>query len=59
MKRYVFRSMEVSGNTSPDILNYKPTIEQIRKELRTVDDSILGKSAHINVALKEYKTAKK
>lgn len=59
MKRYVFNSVEFSGNPSPDILNYKPTIEQIRKELRIVDDSVLGKSAHINVALEEYKTAQK
>jgi ATP-binding region, ATPase-like (fragment) len=57
MKRYVVDSIAFSGNPSSDVLNYKPAIEQIREDLRTVDASVAGKSAHINVALKEYKTA--
>lgn len=57
MKRYVVDSIAFSGNPSSDVLNYKPAIEQIREDLRTVDASVAGKSAHIDVALKEYKTA--
>lgn len=57
MKQYVVDSIAFSGNPSSDVLNYKPAIEQIREDLRTVDASVAGKSAHINVALKEYKTA--
>ncbi len=59
MKRYVVDSIAVSGNPSPDVLNYRPTIEQIRKDIRTVDASVAGKSAHIDVVLKEYKTAQR
>lgn len=57
MKKYVIDSIAFSGNPSSDILNYKPTIEQIREELRVVDPTVVGKLTHIDVALKEYKTA--
>lgn len=57
MKKYVINSIAFSGNPSSDILNYKPTIEQIREELRDVDPMVVGKSTHIDVALEEYKTA--
>ncbi len=59
MKKYVIDSIAFSGNPSPDILNYKPTIEQIREELRTIDPMIVGKSTHIGAALADYKTAQK
>lgn len=59
MKQYVVDSIAFSGNPSSDVLNYKPTIELIREDLRTVDTSITGKSAHINVALEKYKTTQK
>lgn len=59
MRRYVVDSIAFSGNPSSDVLNYKPTIEQIREDLRTVDASVAGKSAHIDVALEEYKTAQR
>lgn len=59
MKQYVVDSIAFSGNPGSDLLNYKPTIEQIREDLRTVDTSVTGKSTHIDVALKEYKAAQK
>ena len=59
MKKYVVDSIAVSGNPSSDVLNYKPVIEQIRDELREVDASVTGKSAHIDTALKEYRTAQR
>lgn len=59
MKQYVTNSIALSGNPSSDVLNYKPTIEQIREDLRTVDASVSGKFAHIDVALEEYKTAQR
>ena len=59
MKKYVIDSIAFSGNPSADILNYKPTIEQIRKELRDVDPMVVGKLTHIDLALEEYKTAQK
>lgn len=59
MKKYVLDSIAFSGNPSPDILNYKPTIEQIREELSTVDPMAVGKTTHINIALESYKTAQK
>lgn len=57
MKQYVTNSIALSGNPSSDVLNYRPTIEQIREDLRSVDSVVVGKSAHINVALEEYKSA--
>lgn len=59
MKEYVIASIALSGIPSSDILNYKPTIEQIREELRTVDPVVLGKSTHIDAALADYKAAQK
>ena len=59
MKQYVIDSIALSGNPSSDVLNYKPTIEQIRDDLHATDTLIAGKSAHIEVALEKYKTAKK
>lgn len=59
MKQYVVDSIAFSGNPSSDILKYKPTIEQIREDLRAVDAAVASKSAHINVALEEYKTAQR
>jgi len=59
MKQYVVNSIAFSGNPNSDILNYKPTIEQIREDLRAVDAAVASKSAHINVALQEYKTAQR
>lgn len=56
MKQYVTNSIALSGNPSSDVLNYRPTIEQIREDLRAVDSVIVGKSAHINVALEEYRS---
>ena len=55
MKKYVVDSIAFSGDPSPDILNYKSAIEQIREELRTVDPMIVGKSTHIDTALADYK----
>lgn len=57
MKRYVITSIALSGNPSSDVLNYRPTIEQIREDLRKVDPVVVGESAHINVALEEYRNA--
>lgn len=59
MKQYVTTSIALSGNPSSDILKYKPTIEQVREELSKIDASLEGRSAHINVALNEYKIAQK
>lgn len=59
MKQYVDDSINLSGNPSADILNYRPTIEQIREGLSAVDTSVTGKVAHIDVALNEYKAAQK
>lgn len=59
MRQYVAASIAFSGTPSPDVLNYKSTIEQIRKELHTVDASISRKSVHIDDALREYKTTQK
>jgi signal transduction histidine kinase len=59
MKKYVIDSIAFSGNPSSDMLNYKPTIEQIREEIRVVDPMVVGKSTHISVALEEYKTAQR
>lgn len=59
MKQYVVDSIAFSGNPSSDALNYKPIIEQIREDLRTVDTSITGKSTHIDVALEKYKNTQK
>lgn len=59
MKQYVVASIDLSGGPNSDILNYKPTIEKIREELRKVDDSVAGSSSHIDVALEKYKTAQK
>lgn len=57
MKKYVINSIAFSGKSSPDALNYKPVIEQIREELCMVDSMAVGKSTHIDVALEGYKTA--
>lgn len=57
MKRYVVDSIALSGNPSSDVLNYKPTIEQIRADLRTVDALVDGKSSHIDLALEKSKRA--
>lgn len=57
MKKYVIDSIAFSGNPSSDILNYKSTIEQIREDLCAVDPMVVRKSAHIDIALDEYKTA--
>lgn len=59
MKQYVVASIDLSGSPNSDILNYKPTIEKIREELRKVDDSVAGSSSHIDIALEEYKNAQK
>ena len=59
MRRYVADSIAFSGNPSSDVLKYKPAIEQIREELRKVEAAVTGKSAHIDVALEEYKSAQK
>lgn len=59
MKRYVVDSIAFSGNPSSDVLNYKSTIEQIREDLRAVDAAVASKSAHIDVALEEYRTAQR
>lgn len=55
MKRYVADSIAFTGTPSPDALNYKSTIEQIREDLRTVEASAVGQSKHIDVALEKYK----
>lgn len=57
MKRYVVDSIAFSGNPSSDVLNYRPIIEQIRDDLRTVDSTVVSKSAHITVALEECRNA--
>lgn len=59
MKKYVIDSIAFSGNPSTDILNYKPTIEQIREDLCAVAPMVARKSAHIDLALDEYKTAQR
>ena len=59
MKQYVVDSIAFSGNPGSDVLNYKPTIEQIREDLRAVDVAVSGKSTHIDVALEEYKNAQR
>lgn len=58
MKQYVIKSLAVSANPSSDVLNYKPTIEQIREELRSVDTSVNKTSAHFDIAIEKCKSAK-
>lgn len=58
MKKYVLDSIAFAGNPSPDILNYRPVIEQIREELGTIDPMAEGRSSHISAALEGYKAAK-
>ena len=58
MKQYVANSVARTGNPSSDALNYRPTIAQIREDLRAVDSTVIGKSAHINTALEEIRSAK-
>lgn len=57
MKKYVINSIAFSGKSSPDVLNYKPVIEQIREKLCRVDSMTVGKSTHIDAALEGYRTA--
>lgn len=57
MKKYVIDSIAFSGNPSPDVLNYKPAIEQIREELRKVDSLTVEKETNIGITLEEYKVA--
>ena len=56
MKEYVTTSIALSGKPSSDVFNYKTKVEQIREDLRSVDSAVSGKTAHINVALEEYKS---
>lgn len=58
MKQYVTNSIALSGNPSSEVLSYRPTIEQIREDLHAVDSIVLGKSAHINIALEEYRSTR-
>lgn len=54
MKKYIINSIAFSGNPSPDILNYQPAIEQIKKELNMT----VGETMHIDDALEECKATK-
>lgn len=54
MKKYIINSIAFSGNPSPDILNYQPAIEQIKKELNMT----VVETMHIDDALEECKATK-
>lgn len=57
MKEYVINSIAFSGKSNPDVLNYKPVINQIREDLHLVDSMTAGKSTHIDAALEGYRSA--
>ena len=54
MKQYVANSLILSGNTSDEILNYKPAIEQIKEDLGKVDAALSQKDESFAAAINEY-----
>lgn len=59
MKKYVFNSIALSGKPGPDVLNYKPAIEQIREELRAATPMADVRAARLSSALEDCKATQR
>jgi|GEM_PF-1040309 len=58
MKKYVVESIAFSGTVSENALSFRPTIEQIRKDIADTTSLVHKGKTQMDVALKNYNIAK-